>query len=65
MNTAPEKRWLSVAETAAYLSTSKKHLYSLASRRILPSSKLRGVGIRFDKKALDRLLEATIEVRSS
>jgi len=58
-----ERRWISVADAAVYLGLSKKHLYQLAARRILPSAKLRGIGVRFDRRALDKMLEANAEMR--
>jgi len=56
-----EKRWLSVVEASDYLGVSSKHLYTLCSRRIIPSSKIKGIGVRLDRLRLDRLIEERME----
>ena len=52
-----EKRWLTAAETAAYLNLNPKSVYRACHLRKIPHAKLPGVGLRVDKWALDKLLE--------
>jgi hypothetical protein len=52
-----ERRWLKVSETARYLGMNVKSVYRSCSARLIPHCKIRGVGIRVDKHALDLLLE--------
>jgi hypothetical protein len=52
-----ERRWLKVSETAQYLGMNTKSVYRSCSARLIPHCKIRGVGIRVDKHALDLLLE--------
>lgn len=52
-----ERRWLKVAETAQYLGLNIRSVYRSCSMRQIPHTKIRGIGIRIDKKALDQLLE--------
>ena len=52
-----EKRWLTAAEMSQYLNLNIKSLYRAGHLRKLPYAKVPGVGIRYDKKAIDDLLE--------
>jgi len=52
-----ERRWLKVSETAQYLGMNTKSVYRSCSARQIPHCKIRGVGIRIDRHALDALLE--------
>ena len=52
-----ERRWLTPAETAEYLSLHVKTIYAQAARGEIPASKIGG-SIRIDKKRLDEQLEA-------
>jgi excisionase family DNA binding protein len=51
------RRWLKVAETAAYLGVSLHHVYRMHRRGQLPSFKLPGLGVRVDRVALDAKIE--------
>ena len=51
------RRWLRVLEASQYLGVSCKGLYHSLSTRRIPYSKVKGIGIRLDRLALDRLLE--------
>lgn len=53
-----ERRWYTAAEIAAYLSLSPKTVYDLCSRGILPFVKKKGIGVRIDKRRLDKMMEA-------
>lgn len=52
-----EKRWLTAREISQYLNLNVKSVYRAVHLRKLPYAKVPGVGIRFDKKAIDDLLE--------
>ena len=52
------RRWLKVAETAAYLGVSLHHVYRMHRRGQLPSFKLPGLGVRIDRKALDAKIDS-------
>lgn len=54
-----ERRWLTVKETAQYLGLHEKTIYRLTYRRVIPFSKVPGIGIRIDLKELTRLLEGS------
>jgi excisionase family DNA binding protein len=58
------RRWLKVAETAAYLGVSLHHVYRMHRRGQLPSFKLPGLGVRIDRKALDAKIAAVKESRA-
>ena len=55
---AIEKRYLKIKEAAAYLGIHEKSLYRACYRRVIPFSKAPGIGVRFDKRRLDELLES-------
>jgi excisionase family DNA binding protein len=52
-----ERRWLTARETSEYLNLNPKSVYRACSEKKIPYSKIPGVGVRVDKKALDALLE--------
>ena len=54
---AIERRWLTAAEASEYLHISKAGLYRACSRRQIPHAKIRGVGLRIDKRGLDAQME--------
>jgi excisionase family DNA binding protein len=58
------RRWLKVAETAAYLGVSLHHVYRMHRRGQLPSFKLPGLGVRIDRKALDAKINSVKEARA-
>jgi excisionase family DNA binding protein len=58
------RRWLKVAETAAYLGVSLHHVYRMHRRGQLPSFKLPGLGIRIDRKALDAKIDSVKVARA-
>jgi len=49
------RRWLRVAEAAAYMNQSAKSFYNCLARRQIPYSKVKGIGIRVDRVLLDEL----------
>jgi len=51
------RRWLTVKEAAGYLGLKYKGLYNSLKARKIPFSRAKGIGIRLDRLALDRLLE--------
>jgi excisionase family DNA binding protein len=53
---AIEKKWLTAAETAAYLNLNPKSVYRACKDGRLPFAKVPGIGIRIDKNAIDQLL---------
>lgn len=55
--TPAERRWLTVAEVAKFLNCHPISVYRLCSRRKLPHAKAAGVGIRIDRKDLERYLD--------
>lgn len=52
-----ERRWLTVAEVAQFLDCHPISVYRLCSRRKLPHAKAAGVGIRIDRRDLERYLD--------
>jgi excisionase family DNA binding protein len=52
-----ERRWLRISEAGEYLGLHPKSVYRACSERRIPFSKVPGIGIRIDKRALDALLE--------
>jgi len=52
-----ERRWFKVREIAEYLGLNEKTVYRLSRRHPRLCSKTPGVGVRFDKVAVDKLLE--------
>lgn len=52
-----ERRWLTAREASEYLNLNLKSVYRACSEKKIPYSKIPGVGVRVDKKALDALLE--------
>lgn len=52
-----ERRWYRAGEIAEYLNLSEKTIYLLCSRGVLPSSKIKGIGLRIDIRKVDDLLE--------
>jgi len=54
-----QKRWLTVADAAKYLSLNVKTIYAQATKGEIPSAKIGG-SIRIDKKKLDEQLENQI-----
>jgi len=56
-----ECRWLTISQTATYLSVHIKTCYSWAARGLLPTAKISG-SLRIDKKKLDAMLEASERV---
>lgn len=52
-----DRRWLTAREISEYLHLNTKSVYRACSAKKIPSSKIPGVGVRIDKKALDALLE--------
>lgn len=54
------RRWITINEAANYLSLHPKSVYSLASRKIIPSVKI-GRSVRIDLKALEASLEGQVK----
>ena len=52
-----EKRWLKASEAGEYLGLHPKSVYRACCQRKIPFSKVRGIGVRIDKRKLDALLE--------
>lgn len=52
-----EKRWLRVKELAVYLGSSPSNIYNLVHKGLLPFSKIKGIGIRFDLVKINAILE--------
>jgi excisionase family DNA binding protein len=55
----PESRWLRVKQAAEYLQLHQRSVYKACILKRIPHVKLPGIGIRIDKKKLDRMLERT------
>jgi len=58
------RRWLKVAEAAAYLGVSLHHVYRMHRRGQLPSFKLPGLGVRIDRKSLDAKIDSVKQARA-
>jgi excisionase family DNA binding protein len=52
-----ERRWITAAEASEYLRINKTSLYRACSRRQIPFTKVKGIGLRIDKRGLDAQLE--------
>lgn len=54
---AIEKRWMTCQETAEYLHLATKSVYRACARRQIPFAKIKGIGLRIDKRELDAQME--------
>jgi excisionase family DNA binding protein len=54
---AIERRWFKISEIAEYLNLHPQSVYELWGKGIIPGTKIKGIGVRLDKKKLDELLE--------
>jgi excisionase family DNA binding protein len=52
------RRWITAAETAAYLGLHLVTVYRLISQRKIPHSRVGGIGVRVDREALDKIITA-------
>lgn len=52
-----ERRWLTVKETANYLNLHPQSVYRDCYKGKIPFSRVPGIGLRIDKKALDEQLQ--------
>jgi len=56
-----ERRWLTVKETAEYLKLRPQSVYRDCYKGKIPFSRVPGIGLRIDKKALDEQLKNSRE----
>jgi len=54
-----EKRWITVAETASYLSLHPVSIYRLIDRGQIPAARV-GRNVRVDLKALEAMMEEEV-----
>jgi len=52
-----ERRWLTAGEASEFLRVHLKTVYRLTASRKIPFCKIPGIGIRIDRKDLERFLE--------
>ena len=52
-----ERRWFRVKELAVYLGSTPSNIYNLIYKGLLPFSKIKGLGIRFDLIKINEMLE--------